>query len=33
MENIWRVDPSSFVNLGPKHRPRCWPWSPSDNLP
>jgi len=33
LENMWRVDPLSFVNLGSNHRPRCWPWSDSDVLP
>ncbi|KAL7538382.1 hypothetical protein ACHAXR_008516 [Thalassiosira sp. AJA248-18] len=31
--NLWRADPSSFLNLGPAHRPRCWPWSNESNLP
>jgi hypothetical protein len=33
LENMWRLDPLSFVNLGPDHRPRCWPWSESNVLP
>ncbi|KAL7549610.1 hypothetical protein ACHAWF_012872 [Thalassiosira exigua] len=33
MENLWRADPSSFINLGPAHRPRCWPWSDGNLLP
>ena len=33
MENVWRVDPSSFVILGAVHRPRCWPWSNANVLP
>lgn len=33
MENLWRADPSSFVSLGPMHRPRCWPWSNDNDLP
>lgn len=32
-KNAWRVDPLSFVNLGPNHRHRCWPWSESNVLP
>lgn len=33
LENMWRADPASFVNLGPAHRPRCWPWSNDVELP
>ena len=33
LENMWRTDPASFVNLGPAHRPRCWPWSNDADLP
>lgn len=32
-ECMWRADPLSFVNLGPVHRPRCWPWSNDNALP
>ena len=33
MKNMWRVDPTSFVNLGANHQPRCWPWSKKVVLP
>ena len=33
LEQLWRADPYSFVNLGPAHRPRCWPWSNENALP
>lgn len=33
MENIWRADNESFVNLGRSHRNRCWPWSEGSTLP
>ena len=32
-DNIWRLDHSSFVNLGRNCRPRCWPWSNDNVLP
>jgi hypothetical protein len=31
MQNIWRVDPNSFVNLGRNQRNRCWPWMDASN--
>ena len=33
LENMWRVVPTSFVNMGRDHRPRCWPWSDENELP
>ena len=34
LDNMWRADPTSFLNLGPDtHRPRCWPWSNDTVLP
>lgn len=31
--NKWVLKNDSFVNLGPSHRPRCWPWNNEDELP
>lgn len=31
-ENLWRADPSSFVNLGRERHVRCWPWCEEDVL-
>ena len=33
LDNMWRAEPTSFLNLGPDHRPRCWPWSNDTVLP
>eukprot|EP00804_Cyclotella_cryptica_P001516 CCRYP_003727-RC/>CCRYP_003727-RC protein AED:0.06 eAED:0.06 QI:121/1/1/1/0.5/0.4/5/2078/296 len=33
MENIWRADTDSFINLGRSRRERCWPWAEGNTLP
>jgi len=32
-EDAWHAIPSSFQNMGPNYRNRCWPWTDSQLLP